>query len=837
MLRNYLKIAWRNIRNNKGYTLLNITGLAIAFGVFITALRYVDYETGYDKWDASLSRVYRVGISKTKDGETEANPWSAYPLGTQIMNSCPEAEAVTRIVNIDDERVVSQGEKSFYENKMIAADSSFFDVFPYTFKEGSRLTALNKPGQAVITTEFSRKMFGDVSPIGKTIDIASGYRPKKTYLIAGVIQKTGPSHLDFNICISQFNSSPENWGRQFYITYFRIKPNTVLASLSSKASNIYISNEAIYQFTQKQNNEPQTVAPGNNPAEWLMNNQHTTTRVFFEPVSGIHLKPQATLWRKGDSSSHYVMDSNVGNNMPVIFFSIAASLVLLLACINFTNLAVARAGKRAKETGMRKVMGAVRLQLIFQFLAEAFLQCLAALFIGLVLANFMVGLINNAFGLHLSFVNERGPIDTVYLIGRLLLIVVLVSLLSGAYPAFVLSSFVTAKVIKGEITKNIKGKLLRNSLVVIQFSISTFFIIGLLVVYFQLQYMRTNDPGFSADQVLVLHPANNSIINPEDASQKISVIKNQLMHMPGVEEVTLADAYPGTASINIQEATYNGNDSKMNFNYIHFNYFEVLNMKIVAGRNFSSQYASDSINSAVINETAARKMGFKNPIGQKVTILLRDYTIIGVIKDSYVAGYETHIAPAIYAIGIAPHLFDGYKSLLVKLNGHNAAGTTQAIQAYWKTLEPAFPLRYSWMDQNFANLIAKYERFGKITTILAIISTIIALMGIFALSAFSAEQRTKEIGIRKVFGASVSDISAMLSKDFIRLVVLALFIAIPLGYWGTNKWLENFAYRIPLSWQLFFVTGIIVLSIALLTVSFQAIKAALANPVKSLRTE
>jgi putative ABC transport system permease protein len=275
----------------------------------------------------------------------------------------------------------------------------------------------------------------------------------------------------------------------------------------------------------------------------------------------------------------------------------------------------------------------------------------------------------------------------------------------------------------------------------------------------------------------------------------------------------------------------------MAFNYVYFDYFNVLNMPVVAGRNFSSAHATDSTDGAIINETAARKLGLKNPIGAKVNIMVRDYTIIGVVKDGYQAGYNTAIAPAIFAIGAKTGLLSGYNALLVKLNTRDVEKTTAAITGFWKTVEPAFPLKYSWLDEDFGKLITKYERFGKITTMLGIISFLIALMGIFALSAFTAGQRTKEIGVRKVFGASIADITALLSKNFILLVIIALAIAFPAGYWLMAKWLQSFAYRINISWLIFASAGGIVLFAAVATVSAQAIKAAIANPIKSLRTE
>ncbi len=836
MIKNYFKIAWRNTVRNKTYAIINISGLAIAMAVFIVTLLYVNHETGYDKWDKKLERVYRLGITKEQDGEMNSFFWSPYALGNQMTGSCPEVESVSRIAEMG-EQTITFGNNKFYEKQIISADSSFFRVFPYKFLKGTALTALDQPGVAVITSEMSRKIFGNADPIGKTIDIASAYQPKRSFQVKGVVEKTGDSHLNFNICISSFNKQPGNWGRQIFTTYVLLKPGAAVAPLEKKTRDLYIAGNAAYAYSSLSANNQEVPLPGNDPELWLKINENIShIGVFLEAAADIHLHPKAGGWRDAPAN-HPILDSQKGNNTPVMVFSIAALLVLILACINYTNLSIARAGKRAKESGLRKLMGADRRQLITQFLAEAFLQSIAALLLGLVFAVWMTHWVNSAFGMHLSYWNEITQQQNVRFIGQLALIIFAVTICSGAYPAFILSSFLPAKVLKGDISKNIKGRLLRNGLVVMQFTISTCFLIGLLVVYLQLRHMRTNDPGFATEQVLVLNPANSNLISPQEEEQKWGLIKNQLAAIPGVTKVTAADSYPGTPTVNVQQATFNGKSSEMSFEYIHFDYFDVLNMPIVAGRNFSPAYGTDSINAAVINETAYRGMQQKDVIGQQVNILARDYTIIGILKDNRTAGYTTGIPPTIYAIGAKSGLLGGYRSALVKIDARNAASTLKHITDYWKTIEPEFPLRYAWLDHEFGKLLASYQQFGKITGILAIVSLFIALMGIFALSAFMAAQRTREIGIRKVFGASVSNVTNLLSKEFLKMVLIAVIIASPVAYWLMNKWLEDFAFRIQISWWIFLVTGIIMIAVALLVVSFQTVKAATANPIKSLRTD
>lgn len=832
MLKNYFKVAWRSIQKNKGYTLLNIAGLAFGLAVFIVALVYLNHENSYDKWDKQLSRVYRVATTQTRNAGPVSTTWTSYPLGTQMRETCPEIKAVTRIIE-EGESLVAAGEKQLYENRIMEADSSFFSVFPYKFIYGSTATALKQPRQAVISVAESRKLFGDENPVGKTLKINNDI----VYTVAGVYEFTGPSHLDFNVCLSHFDRAPQNWARQIFYTYVLLRPDASLAALAGKAKKLLVNGQASYFYANKYYENANAGAPGSKPENWLKTNaQVSINNVLFENVADIHLRPRASSWRDTEVN-HPLINSKPGNDTPVIFFSVAAILVLLLACINYTNLAIARAGKRAKEAGVRKVMGAAKSQLVKQFMTEALLQNIAALLFALLLAKWVIYLLNNAFSMQLTLFNSSSAGQNSWLTIQLCLVAGLVTLFSGAYPAFVLSSLKPVNVLKGEVIKNVKGSLLRNGLIVLQFGISACFIIGMMVVYRQLNYLNKKDPGFNTEQVLVLKPNNDAIISPGRKEQKLDLIKNQLLQLPGVEAAALTDFYPGEPSMGQQEATYNGRSSQMTFDYIHFDYFKTLNMKLVSGRDFSGEYSADTVNSAIINETAARYMGYTNPIGQKVSIMLRDYNIIGIAKDNHVAGYNSTIQPEIYAIGAKPGLLGGYRAILVKTDGRNAASTSKAIADYWKTVEPAYPLRYSWLDQDFAKLLEKYERFGKITILLSAVSIVIALMGIFALSAFAAAQRTREIGIRKVFGASVAGITAMLSKDFLKLIILSLIVAFPLAYWASYKWLQEFAYRVNQSWLMFAFAGGAIVLMALLTVSFQAVKAAVVNPVKSLRTE
>ncbi|GAB3929145.1 ABC transporter permease [Mucilaginibacter myungsuensis] len=833
MLKNYFTIAWRNVQRNSGYTILNIAGLAFGLAAFIVALVYVNYETGFDKWHKQLERVYRIDVAQSWGADkAERTMWSPPPLAPKLMANCPEIEAIVRIRD-QHEGLISANDKQIYTNKVISADSALLTVFPYKMVYGSATSALVGPDKVIINLETSHKLFGDVDPVGKTLTYNAG----NVYSITGVFEPTGPSHLEFNVCMSNSRSSA-NWNAGVFFTYALLKPGTSTAALSQRAKNILVSETAAYNYGMAAPNDPKLAAPGSNPSEWLKKNGgRSIEEVYFEAVQGIHLDPRAGSY-SDSPENHPLLNTKTGNGTPVTFFAIAAVMVLLLACINYTNLSIARAGKRAKEAGMRKVMGAGRRQLTMQFLAEAFIQCLVAMLIALLLSRLVIFLINSSFSMQLSFIDRLLPMRNLLFAAQLFGILLVVTMISGAYPAFVLSSFRPVKVLKGEITKNVKGRLLRNSLVVLQFGISACFVIGMVVVYKQLNYMNTKDPGFNTQQIMVLHPHDYALTDAYKPGQKIDLIKSQLMQIPGVKATSVTDIYPGTPS-NVQgaEATSNNRTIGMGFSYIHFDYFKVLGMKMLSGRDFDASRVTDTVSAIVINQTAAKLMGYKDPIGQKFTVMNRDYNVIGVVNDNHIAGYNAKIGPESYAVAVEKGMFGNYQAILVKIDGRNAANTAAAIESYWKTIEPNYPLRYSWLDQEFAKLLDKYERFGKITIMLSSVSIVIALMGIFALSAFAAAQRTKEIGIRKVFGASVAGITAMLSVDFLKLILVALLVAFPIAYWGASKWLQDFAYRIDAGWLIFAISGLGIMLIALLTVSYQAMKAAIVNPIKSLRTE
>ncbi|MFT3822541.1 MAG: ABC transporter permease [Chitinophagaceae bacterium] len=833
MFTNYIIVAWRNIQRSKGYSFINISGLAVGMAVFIATLIYVNHETSFDQWDKQLANAYRLNVAQTWDGSKEYTMWTSAPLGPQLLATSPEVQAVTRIAD-KRELLISTADKQLYINKIMGADSSFLDVLPYHLKYGSAASALKAPNTAIVNKTTSLKLFGTENSVGHTFKLVDG----RIFTVTGITEDNTRSHLDFNICLSAFASRQGNWSADVYITYVLLKPGADATALSKKARLLLINGLATYSYNQQAGRDASVAAPGNSAEAWLKNNlQRSIDEVALEPVANIHLYSKAAGYRDA-AENHPLFNTTGGNDKPILFFATTALLILILACINYTNLAVARAGKRAREAGVRKAIGAQRYELIGQFLTEAFLQSLIALAIGLILAKGIISVVNTAFNMQLDIFDNAFMQQNWKLALQLLTLVIVVSLFSGGYPAFILSSFRAAKVLKGEITKSVKGRYLQNGLIVLQFAISTCFVIGMTVVYLQLNYMRSTDPGFNTSQVLVLHPYSTDLIDPSSPASKLETIKHQLSQLPGVSNVAVTDFYPGTPSnVTEAEASFNERPVKVTFNFIHFDYFKTLDIKFVAGRDLSTAYALDSVNSAVINETAARVFAGKDPIGQQIETMGTKYTVVGVVKDNHIAGFNTLITPEVYGIGVQKGLFGGYRGILVKVSGGKAVETTEAISKYWKTIEPNYPLRYTWLDHDFAKLITRYEQLWMITILLAAISTIIALKGIFALSAFAASQRTREIAIRKIFGASVTRITTLLTMDFLKLTLLALLIAFPVALIISKQWLMEFAYQVPINSLIFVLAGLTITALALLTVGIQALKAAVVNPAKSLKAE
>lgn len=798
MLKNYFKTAWRNLLKSKTYSIINIAGLAVGLASFIVILLYLNYELSYDKWDNSLKKVYKIS-ARTDEDILQATP---APLSSFLKQKSPEIEAATAVLPGGDfEVLLNAGDKKIYQTGSIEADSSFLKVFPYKIIKGNAATALDKPNAIVISSELSQKLFGNRDPIGKTIKIFM-FITFENEVTAVMQESDKPSHLNVQfIYRSPFEKQSRFWENFSYETYVKTKQVMPVEKLENNVDRIYY-NERL----KKDNQSFEDFRKAGHQAG-----------LFVDAVQNLHNFP-----KHGST-----------NFSTVSVLLVLAILLLIAGAINFSNLSIAVSVRRAKEVGVRKVLGSGQRQLLWQFMSEIAFQCLISLGLAVLLVNLALPYFNREFNINISFLQSGNALSVSAQIALCLLIVII---LSGLYPSVFLSYFNTTKVLKGDYSRGKKGMRFRNALIILQFTVSAFFIIGTLIISRQMHFMQTKDKGFSGEQVMRIQ------VTQKTRDDDFETVRNTLFGIPGVQYVSKTTTVPGdkvtdTSTIPFK---YSGKEYRMASVKVSGDYFKTLNIALLHGRLFNNSYADENTRSAIINETAARKLNLANPMGATISFPFCDSVqiqIVGVVKDFNVMSFESSVQPVVYTIGNKACIFQSGGALLVKLNSKHMQQSIASIEKVWKNIEPDFPIRYSFLDDNFQKLFVAYIRLQKIISFFAAAAIFISVMGLFALTAFLTSQRTKEIGIRKVLGAGFGDLASLLSKDFIRLVVLAVVISLPLAWLAADKWLQNFAYRINISWWMFMIAALIVIAIAIITISLQTIKAAIANPVKSLRTE
>ncbi len=796
MLKNYFTIAWRNLLKSKTYSMINISGLAIGLASFLIILLYLNHELSYDTWNDDLKRVYKVSALSDEDilATTPA------PLANFLKENASMVEEATRISPSGSfEMLLSVGDKKIFQRGGIAADSSFFKVFPYQMAQGNIATALDKPGAMVISQGVAKKLFGDDNPIGKTVKVHNAFECEIT---AVMLQPSKPSHLEAEIIYrSSWEESNDNWGNMSYQTYVKTQNVKSVETLERKLDQLYYDHRlkkdelSFGDFRQKGHQ----------------------AGLFIDAVQNLHNFP-----KHGNS-----------NFRTVSVLLVLAILLLLAGAINFSNLSIAASIRRAKEVGVRKVMGSSRKQLLWQFLCEIALQCVISLSLALVLISLILPYFNKEFNINLSFFQSE---DIVTIIMQLAICLLVVIMLSGLYPAAYLSHYNPTNVLKGNYSRGKKGTVFRNILMIIQFSVSTFFIIGMLVIGRQMDYMQTKDKGFSGEQVMRIEATQKT----RDAD--FETVRNTLLSIPGVQYVSKTTAVPGDIMVDTSAWTfkYEGNPYRMASVKVSADYFKTLDIKLSKGRTFNAGYSDQNTRTAIINETAAKKIDLKKLGNTYITFPYCDsipVQVVGIVKDFNVSGFDNNVQPVVYTIGNRTCMYQSGGAILVKLDASGTRRSVDAIEQAWKKLEADFPIRYSFLDDNFQQLFASYMRLQKIINFFGFTAIAIAIMGLFALTTLLVRQRTKEVGIRKVLGAGVGDLGILLSKDFIHLVMIAAVIAIPIAWWATNEWLQGFAYRIVLNGWMFLLAVLAIIVIAVLTVSIQTIKAARANPVNSLRNE
>jgi len=808
MVRNFIITAWRSLRLNKVFSFINVFGLAIGLACCMLITAYLYSELTYDTYPVNARQIYRVALHS--DGSNTAGdfPNVDVAVGPGIKNAFPEVIAATRLENRGPVFVKYNGVQ-FKEEKIVVIDSNFFSFFSIPLLEGDTKTALTEPKSMVITSAFRKKYFGSSPAMGKMIAVGNDL-----VKVTGVIDKIPDNshfHADAFISMSTFVTArtPQTWSNVGMYTYLLLTKNADVKKLEAGFRQLV----AKFVVPEVKHDMGVSLAEAQ---------KSVNTFVFFlQPLTSIHLH----------SATKYEFEAN-GDIHYIYIFGALAIFILLLACINFTNLSTASSSKRAKEIGIRKVLGSEKNKLVSQFLIESILLTFLAMLFALGMVYLLLPYFNDIAGkhIHISFF-----LSYTALLCELIL-TVLVGLIAGVYPAFYLSSLQIISILKGNSGMKPAGNgRLRSSLIVFQFAISTALIISTIVVYQQLHFMQNKKLGYDKNQVLVINDANT-------LGNNIYAFKQQLLNDNRVVNATQSDNVPGNGSsvggtvIYVKDFSDKGTHTEISTNiyWIEHSFIPTLGMQLAKGRNFYPSGPADSA-SVIINQAAVRDLGFGNidPIGK--TIIRsgqRHYTIVGVVKDFNYTSAKQKIAPLMM---IASNNSRGL--IIARIKTTDIRHLISDIKNKWNTYNASAPFSYYFLDEQFASMYSAEERTGQIFTSFSVVAIIIACLGLFGLAAFMIRQRVKEIGIRKVLGASAGSITAMLSKEFLRLIIIASLISFPITWFAMNKWLQDFAYRIGMQWWVFILAGIIALLVAAITISFQSIKAAIANPVDSLRSE
>lgn len=788
MFTNYLKVALRNLMRYKAYSLITILGLAVGIAGTLLILIYMHFEMSYDNFHRHVDSIYRISIVAKKEGKVEFDgPEFTPPIGPAMKEEFPEVENYTRISTA---RVAyfSFGERKMKVDEIHHADSTFFDVLSFELVAGNPRRALASPYSIVLTGGTAQRLFGAENPLGRSVQLDQ----QESYIVTGIVkQPPANSHLQFNalISFSTLYKDPHrfmdwNGGNQ-YITYVKLLDGTTPEAVHKKFPAFM----------------------------WRhINAQLATIAVSFEP----YLQPLRDIHLYYDPAS-----DSLRTNLAII--GVVALLILLIACVNFVNLTTARATRRAKEVGVRKVFGASRRVLIRQFLGESLLLSALALLIAIFLVELVFPVYRNVVGEELVLAGVMNLQNFGILFGLILI----VGIVAGSYPAFYLSSFQAAETLRGTLPSGPAIGKGRSALVVLQFAISIALIVCTSVVMRQLHFTKTKELGFSKENILILPLVG------EDAKTKSAMLKSAFLQLATVDGVAASSEIPRNGFTS-NGYFPQGHDKPMMIHVIDVDeeFLKTYNIPLFRGRNFSTSLPTDKT-AYLINETLANSLGWDDAIGKMIT---RNGThqVIGVVKDFHFASLHSTIEPLI--ITQQPWL-DQFDYLSVKVRSANISESLREIQEAWHRVIPASPFDYWFLDESFDQIYRSEQRFEQVFLAFSILSIVIALFGLLSLASFAAEQRTKEIGIRKVLGASVSGVTSLLSRDFVRLVLIANILGWPVAYYFMQRWLEDFAYRIDIEWWVFVSAGIATLLIALVTVSIQTLRVALANPVEALRYE
>jgi len=796
MFKNYLKIASRNILRHKGYSFINIVGLAVGMAVCILILLWVQDELSYDRFHKNHNDIYRVIQIWRKGGESH-NPVTPAALAPALKEEFPEIVNAARFRGVG--RILLKcSEHHFYEQGGAFTDPAAFSMFTFPFVKGNPQTALSNPHSIVLTEPMARKYFGEENPLGKTIEIKNLLRTTTgdsaltdVFTVTGVLKDIpGNSHLQFDFLLPLQlldKSIRMDWHNTIYFTYVQLGKDTVQKDVEQK----------IYSYLQKPDPD-------------------STASLYLQPLNRIHLYSEFSTDVAGQGSIKIV-----------IIVSIIAFSILLIACINFMNLATARSSNRAKEVGVRKVAGARKADLVRQFFSEAFFLSLIALLFSLLLVELLLPAFNQLTRKELSL--DFAGNGTIFLM--LVGVGLVTGVIAGSYPALFLSSFKPVSVLKGVLKTGIgiRGSFFRKTLVVAQFSLTIILIIGTVVLYKQLNYIQDKTLGFDKEQLIYI-PLNTEL------RQKYEAVKSEWLQNPSIIGVTAASSLPSFGrDIYTEDVHWEGKtpdqDVLMNGISIGYDFVKTFKIEVKGGRHFSTRFPADRSN-FVVNEAAIKVMGIKDPIGQPFTFGERTGTIIGVVKNYHFKSLRQQIEPLV--LRLSP---EWVNYLFVRLKPGDIRDTIDLLEKKWEKTVPGYPFEYYFVDGLLNNLYAIEQQVGKVLRGFTFLAVIVASLGLFGLASFMAEQRTKEIGVRKVLGSSTLSVVVLLSKEFCKWVLAANVIAWPIAFLAVDRLLQVYAYRTPVGIAIFLLSGGLALAIAFLTVCYQSLKAALANPVEALRYE
>jgi putative ABC transport system permease protein len=799
MLRNYLKIALRNLARHRGYAFINILGLAVGIAASVLVMLYVVDELGFDRFHAKADRIYRITADWSNKGDSKIHqlgtPWI---LAKTIREKYPQVESLTQITGPLGDVVLRKGELALKETEVFAADASFFDVFSFPLVKGNARTALSEPNSIVLSETLAAKCFGAEDPLDRTIETQVGGQ-RVLQKVTGVMRDVPRnSHFRFEMLVSMATLYPTpstGWTNNNYATYLLLAPGVTRAQMEEKLVEI-------------------------DRVEYEGGRQHIPWIWTLEPVTWIHLHSDLVTGNQPNGSIAYVR-----------LFTLIAVLILVIAGINFVNLATARSARRAREVGIRKVVGSLRSQLVGQFLGESVVMSLVALALAVGLIQAALPAYRHLTGRALALPYFANP----WVVPGLIVLALAVGVLAGLYPAFFLSSFKQTEVLKGSRFggRNRGALTLRNGLVVFQFAMSIILIIGSLVIGRQLDFIKNQRLGFDKDHVVAVHNADN--LGPG-----LDAFRDRLKQHPDILAVTVVSSLPGRGTPNWGigvEGVQTERPLNMNFMTCDQDFAETLNIRMTEGRFMSREHPSD-VDAVVINGKAKEYFGLPDPVGRKLRIwwTQKDLTVIGVIDDFHFESLHRDVRPMGY---ILPEAIGSNRRpyLLAKVRSARTTEVISHIERAWAAVSAGLPFEFTFLDDRVNGLYENDNRAGRIVSVFSVLAIFVSCLGLFGLAAFVAEQRTKEVGVRKILGARLSSILWLHTSRFVKWVAAANLIAWPVAYWIMGRWLRGFAFRTSLDVRIFLLSGLYALAIALLTVSFQVVRAARANPVDALRYE